>query len=290
MPRLLSVSLRKVETLASFPLSLALQKSSDSRRISGSGFAKLADARVYGRQSPSSLTEVKQAAVIYIYGHRIEEFLEEYGRSVSARVLILGDGDRDWETFNFRMPSSVRRIYLQNSMIPNDTRFQAIPIGIENREHGRNGLPHLFPASLALRSKGRQILIGPFGNTHPLRELINSIDYTSYKSIHHLHERVSSFEMARRASKFLYVAAPRGNGKDTHRFWESLYRGSLPIVENDTWADNMESIGIPLIRTSGWSGYELENAIRNDVSKAVAPSQVPALWRDYWVKDIRDSL
>ena len=28
-----------------------------------------------------------------------------------------------------------------------------------------------------------------------------------------------------------YVAAPRGNGLDTHRFWEALYLGCVPIVE-----------------------------------------------------------
>ena len=30
-----------------------------------------------------------------------------------------------------------------------------------------------------------------------------------------------------------FVLCPRGNGVDTHRLWETLYMGSIPIVKND---------------------------------------------------------
>lgn len=34
-----------------------------------------------------------------------------------------------------------------------------------------------------------------------------------------------------------FVLCPRGNGVDTHRLWETLYMGSIPIVKRDTVLD-----------------------------------------------------
>ncbi len=33
-----------------------------------------------------------------------------------------------------------------------------------------------------------------------------------------------------------FIICPRGNGIDTHRLWESLYHGIIPIIENDVYS------------------------------------------------------
>jgi len=204
-------------------------------------------------------------------------------------VLILGNSDRDWTTFDHRLPSSVRKVLLQNSFLPNDGLLHGIPIGLENRPHGRNGMPHLFLKQYEMNRKSNKIMVGPFGATHPLRTYMTEADYSKHARIVHYQLRMSCVETALISSTFQFVAAPRGNGRDTHRFWEVLYRGSLPVVHDDTWTDNMQLIGVPLVRTNGWSADALTSSIESE-SLPFSSSTVGPLWLEYWRKLIEDSL
>ena len=52
-----------------------------------------------------------------------------------------------------------------------------------------------------------------------------------------------------KSSKF--VLCPRGNGIDTHRLWESLYMGSIPIVKYHPTHDNIRDL--PILFIDNWS-------------------------------------
>jgi hypothetical protein len=49
----------------------------------------------------------------------------------------------------------------------------------------------------------------------------------------------------------LFVLCPRGNGVDTHRVWETLYMGSIPIVKK---VDAMNDFNdLPILFIHNWS-------------------------------------
>lgn len=48
-----------------------------------------------------------------------------------------------------------------------------------------------------------------------------------------------------------YVLCPRGNGIDTHRLWETLYLGRIPIVKKDT--NNTYYEQLPILFVNDWS-------------------------------------
>lgn len=48
-----------------------------------------------------------------------------------------------------------------------------------------------------------------------------------------------------------FVLAPSGNGVDTHRFWEALYVGSIPIVRS-TAITRALSTGLPCVLVPSW--------------------------------------
>lgn len=62
-----------------------------------------------------------------------------------------------------------------------------------------------------------------------------------------------------------YVAAPRGNGLDTHRFWEALYLGCVPIVEKGPLDKLYASVGALVVK--GW----------NQVTPALLEKEYPRL-------------
>lgn len=46
-----------------------------------------------------------------------------------------------------------------------------------------------------------------------------------------------------------FVACPRGNGVDTHRVWEALYMGSVPIIIKHNWNKAFRNLRIAFIDT-----------------------------------------
>ena len=84
-----------------------------------------------------------------------------------------------------------------------------------------------------------------------------------------------------------FVLCPRGNGVDTHRLWETLYMGSIPIVQKDiahrdwmdlpiAWIDTWEEV------TEPWLDAQLER-IHTGVWA------MDKLKASYWIEKIRTS-
>jgi hypothetical protein len=53
-----------------------------------------------------------------------------------------------------------------------------------------------------------------------------------------------------------FVLCPRGNGVDTHRLWETLYMGSIPIVKRDIALSDFEDL--PICFINSWEDITVE--------------------------------
>ena len=62
---------------------------------------------------------------------------------------------------------------------------------------------------------------------------------------------ISLGDYKKRMSKHSFVLAPWGNGIDTHRFWEILYSGSVPVTKNHIIYSSFKNI--PKIQLSNYS-------------------------------------
>lgn len=84
-----------------------------------------------------------------------------------------------------------------------------------------------------------------------------------------------------------YTLCPRGNGVDTHRLWEALYMGSIPIVKRDIAHSDWQDL--PILFVDDWS----------EVTEGFLRSQLPRLttmeWNanklraSYWIQKIHES-
>lgn len=82
-----------------------------------------------------------------------------------------------------------------------------------------------------------------------------------------------------------YVLCPRGNGVDTHRLWETLYMGSIPIVLWDSahagWTD------LPILFVNSW------DEVTEERLRAELPRFQTTQWNrqklrvGYWINHIR---
>lgn len=171
--------------------------------------------------------------------------------------------------------------------IPNpfESSGLCIPVGVEELFQNKNGKISQLRCQPI---KNRFVLVGPFASSHQRRS--EFAGWVSNSLIDVEHNRLKPKTYARLASDYKFIVCPRGNGIDTIRFWETLYRGSIPIVESSDWSKYMQLHGIPMLLVDNfedllsWSESDF-SAIWHEQIKT--PSEIEALWPEYWLKRIR---
>lgn len=261
--------------------------STNSPYISGDTFLQLCDVSAKNLDI-SSLDSLKQANSIFCESHYLKEFLEEHNRFISAKILFVGNSDKEFHEIDFKWPRSVKKMYIQNSYISDSKRIFTLPIGLENRSLGNNGVGKYH--KLPYKDDTNKVLIGPFGNSHSVRQLINyEFEFFSEPGrIHFSEKRLSRLAYKKILEEYNIVACPRGNGVDTHRVWESLYYGRYPIIADDAWAKSLSYLKIPKLTVSNWSLNEV-NEVRSTKLDLFNPRKIESIWEPYWKKIINES-
>ena len=255
--------------------------------ISGDSIARACDFEVY-KNSKNSKEEIAGAKSIFCSSEKLEQMLDEFGDVINAKVLVLGNADRDFYEVRASFPGSVKVVYLQNSHI-SDGFFQTLPIGIENLRLGRNGLLNLFQTPVTKRKVAEKILVGPFSPTHSERMELVSWRQIKDERLHFQSEFLTPKTLADLAYSFKYIACPRGNGTDTHRFWEALYRGSIPVVKKSIWAQSIVELGLPVVQLSSWNFSEFCEKTKDLATYSFDPRSIPVLWMSHWKQVIHSN-
>lgn len=255
--------------------------------ISGDLFADNADISVYPpkfRGEQPSIRQIRDATVIFCPSDKLNFFLENYFKYISAKVIICGNSDVEFHELPSRVPSTVRQLFLQNSFISASRLVTTLPIGVENLRWGVNGIPKYFSIPGNDHKRQDKIVIGPFGLTHPIRKEIINLYPEGFNEFIVLRDRLSPKNYSRIVQSVKYVAAVRGNGVDTHRVWETLYRGAFPIIQRDNWSLSLESLHLPLLYTDSWDSKTLRSVCKNSKDLKFEPNRTKSLWWPYWKK------
>ena len=242
------------------------------------------------RRLKPTLSEIKNARVVFCPSADVEEFFLKYQGYAKPSVLICGNGDRDFIDLPEHLPSSVKHVFLQNSFIRNSSFSTALPIGLENLRWGKNGFPKLIQNDIPWNLRLPRLMLGPFGLTHSERLAIRIKFQFSDKYVEVFSSRLSPRELSNTSQRFQFIAAVRGNGVDTHRHWETAYRGSYALVLRDDWFRNFESLGVPFIGIDSWDESEVKKAIISTTQAPAKPQSISALWWPYWRAQIESKL
>lgn len=168
---------------------------------------------------------------------------------------------------------------------PFDSDGILIPLGIEDLRRGRNGNVWNFKVS---KSKKMKILVGPFAPTH--EERISLYEFEQTPLVRVLKRRIRPLAYSRIATEFAFVLCPRGNGLDTHRFWETLHRQSIPIVKKSSWARYWEELNLPLLIVDDFEDiYALSEEHLSEIYLRLSErfqASNTLLSNDYWRKTL----
>jgi hypothetical protein len=273
-------SLIAIEKILAKFLRPAMRSSVSAVRISQSGFERM----VSDLSATFSPQEIK-----YVPSKDISFLLLNHLHVQLPRIVVSGGSDYDVTLKDFELMSEVKStlFYVQNLGFLENKNIKSLPIGIEDLRWAKNGMPWNFGRRKYGMKKIDQVLVGPFGFTH--KERIKCLEAASRtENCVVIFDRLPHWIYARRAAKYKFIACPRGNGLDTHRFWESLYRGSIPVVLESPWARVMKSYGLPIVIISSWT--ELSKVTEHNLDVDCEHSfdiLSPLWWKQRFLADLK---
>jgi len=247
--------------------------------IYGNAFKKVCD---FDFRNPA--IDAKKNYIVYSPTHHHLEALTYISNNPSYNyVLVTHNSDESVNPVG--LPVNLVHWYAQN-LNCNHPKISPLPIGLEN--------PHWHPAKIGhLRYQRENVsyrrLNKGFAQFNPntnkqvrvgmLQELNESgIDYDWIPA-------VNGRDFDKYATNLLlykFCFCPRGNGIDTHRLWEALYMGCIPVIKRHRTHDFEES-DLPIIFLDNWSDF------RPDMQPESSNWESRLLTMSYWENKIRSS-
>lgn len=252
--------------------------------LSGDAISQVADVSVYSYDFDGpgvSIEKLLNAKIVFCVIHKLDEMLSDHGSRLKAQVIICGNDDFEIHKIPENLPKNLRLLLLQNSFVSDGELIQTLPIGIENYRISVNGDPKLV-TSKSIQNVKNQVLFGPFGDTHEERSKVFNVFSNAIGPWNYVSERTNTKKYNSLVSNYKYVAAVRGNGVDTHRVWETLYRGRIPIVKLDAWSESLARLDLPIALVEEWSDSEITRVVNKNEFDLFNPKLLPALWMPYW--------
>lgn len=224
----------------------------------------------------------------------------------SSKQIFIGHSDLDFSLADWRRTRRVagfRKIFATNLTVSpslwNVLQTFPLPLGLSNptRESPKHEIlgnsEVIASISLAPPVKFFPRVYANFdvntslANRMSLYELIQRLPNVVKSET--IHSEAGRFRYLREMRESGLVVCPAGNGRDTHRFYEALLVGSLPIVLRKSYQAKLSRLyRFPTVEIESWD--ELANAQRLTAKALVAlekPYSLDALRASFWIQKWR---
>ena len=186
---------------------------------------------------------VKDGSVIYTHSMYTHELLKEI-KQLSKKVTIITH-NCDWNIdSSFPVPENIIKWYGQNIDVVNP-KIESIPIGLENpwwfvKERKKEKMIAMSETPKDIR---KIVYVNHNISTNPLQrqEAYEHFQNKPFATVEHGLNGQGFNNYLDNIYHHKFVVCPAGNGIDTHRTWETLYMGSIPIeirnINNQFYTD-----------------------------------------------------
>jgi len=196
-------------------------------------------------------------SLLFCHTHRLGDFFQKLAYFQNPFVLLTHNSDDGIESFHPLLDSpKIIRWYAQNVAVFHP-KMVSLPIGIAN-EQWTHGIDFLkFMAEPPIPTKTQDVYFHFSLHTNE-RERRACYDLLTARGIPFL-PSLSPMENLHRLASYRYCVCPRGNGLDTHRFWEALYLDCVPIVLDSPWIRVLRYHypSLPVVVLSRWDELDL---------------------------------
>ncbi|CAH1783524.1 unnamed protein product [Owenia fusiformis] len=238
----------------------------------------------------------------------VRNFSKELGDYVKPGfILLTGQTDYPSPGKNKKLLDNpnILRWYGPNPGITHP-KFHPFPLGLQCFEHAQGMLKFHNKYGENIKDKLQnnrkrmengdlqKLAVLNFGETHPIRRTVKTqlcnekhpyIECQNKLWTNNVTEENGRLSLLYESlSKYPFWVAPRGNGLDTHRIWEALYVGSIPIVQRSLLDPLFKDLPVLLI-----DNYEdlTEKQLKDTLIKfSEMDIDTKTLYKNYWRADI----
>ena len=184
------------------------------------------------------------------------------------------------------MPDNLHRWFAQNRETTQD-KIYSIPLGLENEYW----FPYKEQVMLEAKTQDPRIVkaFAQFNlNTHPERgHALNTLN----NDVCDLHAGTNGDQsqhgsFSKNLAQYAFCLCPRGNGVDTHRLWEALYMGCIPICKH--YKAHRFKSPLPILFVEDWCDITEELLAKTYENIDVSLFDSELLKRSYWSKKINE--
>lgn len=220
--------------------------------ISGFTFYKECDYNLCPRyQSNFNLNSLNNKTVFLNLDH-FEQFVNflNLNQPSSKFNLLTHNSDRDFTENMFKsIERFVDRIYAINCTF-SDTKVTKIPLGFNDQS-----TEVLDKQNLDFTEKSNLIYVNFKLHHHPDRPIC--LNYFKQQDWSDIESQIIPIEQFyNKLRTFKYCVSPRGTGIDTHRTYESLLFGVIPIVKKSELDDLYQNL--PIVLVDNWEDVTYE--------------------------------
>jgi hypothetical protein len=251
--------------------------------ISGDTFKNLATYYYNGKK-----IKINKPEIIFTNTFFLKKFSKKINYIDYPFILIthLSDVLVDDEFLPIIKNSKLVHWYAQNCIISHK-KISNIPIGLEDRWRHDNGVVSDFKKLRKIKNKKIPRVLCSFNiisNVSARKEAYNTLKELNITDFFRGYAPV----YRKKLNNYMFVACPEGNGVDSHRVWEALYLGVMPITINKNFYSNFKNI--PMLFLNKWK--DLENYSENDLKNIYQKNlhkfkSSKYIWIDFWKKDIK---
>lgn len=263
--------------------------------LSGDTFRNLAGTIVEAGQVKTNRRGSNKVLFAELATLDVQELLfrAESGAYGRQKGLILHNGDRQLGTEEINQLSRhFSAIFAPNIKSLSD-RVRAVPIGLENLSHNKNGKLKYFKPRLTVHERfsirSRRVLSNyHVGTNQRVRSL--AAEAMSFSRHGHMGEFLKTglyFEEVRRTK---FVISPPGNGIDCHRTWEAIYLGAVPVVLTGT-LDKALTDSLPILEVQDYRDFSaLPDEELDSLYETLTKRPVAMAFLAYWKRLLRELL
>jgi len=236
--------------------------------LSAFAYANICDAILmrpdaYTHGMTNTKIEIKNGSKLYVWGATINSIFKQLKTSnVHDIILFSGDEDNSQNSNGNKEqhipPPNIIKWHAQNAEV-NNNFITPLPIGLcppwargvcnakqlQNvvLDIERNKLLYVNFINVTNNFQRSEIYNVVYENTKELKNCTFAEKYFHLKS--------EMIEYYANIQQHKFILCPPGNGKDTHRVWESLYLGAIPIVE-DSVMNRFFAQYFPMLLVDRW--------------------------------------
>jgi hypothetical protein len=214
----------------------------------------------YADLTPDDLARISAQRTLFVYSHELDAFAERVWPRLDGGPYVLMTHNSDHGVDATRLPfveqagDRLERWFAQNLEVDHP-KLEPLPIAIANSmwKHGNLRVLHRAMRAAARRPKDELVFLHFNPKTHAPREAIWQTLRAAFPHVPAEPPPSRGYRgYLRELARHRFCVCPRGNGADTHRVWECLYLGVVPIVERSPHIELWEQRGLPLLVVDRW--------------------------------------